>query len=129
MLLRRNYNGSRHPEASKVKKKVKKNEVQPVPIPPPRRRKPTGLEAEPEDDEEDEDAAEEDEEVAVEAAAAAAEEERHLFTTVAELIKPMKVVVGRFEITTTHLYFYPEHVFGNGAKQHKIRKWALSAGA
>jgi hypothetical protein len=31
-----------------------------------------------------------------------------VYTAVGELVKPMRVTPGRLEITTAHLYFYPE---------------------
>ena len=64
--------------------------------------------------------------------------ERSVHSVAAELVKPLRQISGRFEITTTSLYFIPDAPADaaaaggaggagktNNAKLHKERKWAL----
>ena len=133
MLLRQNYHGTRHEEASR-KRKQKGASVEEEKGPKlaiKLKRKAPAI-----DGGDDELSDEADNEVdAVDGIALAVPEiyeepdrETHVYETTANLIKPLRVIPGRFEITTTHLYFVPDHTedaTSSDAKHHKDRKWAL----
>ena len=123
-LLRRNYSGTRHEEASKHKKKgLETTDSGPDLTLKLKRQAPSiGIDDEDGTDDDVDDAEEEEEDSDV---IAVPEAERQVFSSAAELIKPMRVTPGRFEISTTAIYFIPNPDDGDSAKHHKDRKWPL----
>jgi hypothetical protein len=138
MLLRRNYNGTRHEDASRKRRQKGAESVEDETGPTlaiKLKRKAPAIDGGTDelDDEEDND---EDGTVDIglpgPATAVEPEQETHVYATSANLIKPLRVIPGQFEITTTHMYFVPDPPSDDSgkppstdAKHHKDRKWPL----
>eukprot|EP01047_Picozoa_sp_COSAG01_P050735 COSAG01_NODE_5159_length_4445_cov_1.770594_1_plen_819_part_00 len=134
MLLRRNYSGSRHEGASKhahMKSKAPPPiaKAPAVKLPAPRAR---GIEQEDweGDAENDEDGAETVGDTASTDAKSDDQllEDKHVLSCPAELVKPMRLVVGSFDISTAYLQFSPDpqqKTYATESKLHMERRWLL----
>lgn len=137
MLLRRNYKGTRHEDASRKRRQKgaesAEDEIGPT-LAIKLKQKAPAIDGGNDDLDDEEDNDEDSAEIGLPGAPTATEPEQEIriYATSANFIKPLRVIPGQFEITTTHLYFVPDPPSEDDsttptsdAKLHKDRKWPL----